>query len=95
MLERKDFGERFENNRAIHQHEFLYPLLQAYDSVALDADIELGGTDQLFNLVLGRDLMERYGKRGQMVLTVPLLEGIDAKLDEKGVVVGAKMSKSA
>ncbi|MBP9112731.1 MAG: tyrosine--tRNA ligase [Polyangiaceae bacterium] len=95
MLERKDFGERFENNRAIHQHEFLYPLLQAYDSVALDADIELGGTDQLFNLVLGRDLMERYGKRGQMVLTVPLLEGIDAKLDEKGLVVGAKMSKSA
>jgi tyrosyl-tRNA synthetase len=95
MLERNDFGERFAEGRAIYQHEFLYPLLQAYDSVALRCDIELGGTDQLFNLLLGRDLMPRYGLTAQMVLTVPLLEGIDAKIDESGKVVGKKMSKSA
>ena len=94
MLERKDFGERFEQNRPIYQHEFLYPLLQGYDSVALRSDIELGGTDQLFNLLVGRDLMGKYGHRPQMVLTMPLLEGIDAKM-ENGVVVGKKMSKSA
>lgn len=94
MLERKDFAQRFEDGRAIHQHEFLYPLLQGYDSVALEDDIELGGTDQLFNLLVGRDLMGKYGQRPQMVMTTPLLEGIDAKMD-KGVVVGAKMSKSA
>lgn len=94
MLERKDFAQRFEEGRAIHQHEFLYPLLQGYDSVALNDDIELGGTDQLFNLLVGRDLMGKYGQRPQMVMTTPLLEGIDAKM-ENGVVVGAKMSKSA
>lgn len=94
MLERKDFAQRFESGRAIYQHEFLYPLLQGYDSVVLDNDIELGGTDQLFNLLVGRDLMSKYGQRPQMVLTTPLLEGIDAKM-ENGVVVGAKMSKSA
>lgn len=94
MLERKDFAQRFEDGRPIYQHEFLYPLLQGYDSVALENDIELGGTDQLFNLLVGRDLMGKYGKRPQMVLTTPLLEGIDAKM-QNGVVVGAKMSKSA
>ncbi|MBX3190310.1 MAG: tyrosine--tRNA ligase [Labilithrix sp.] len=94
MLERKDFAQRFEEGRAIYQHEFLYPLLQGYDSVALDDDIELGGTDQLFNLLVGRDLMSKYGKRPQMVMTTPLLEGTDAKMVD-GVVVGAKMSKSA
>ena len=94
MLERNDFAKRFEENRPIYQHEFLYPLLQGYDSVALSCDIELGGTDQLFNLLVGRDLMSKYGQRPQMVMTTPLLEGIDAKL-ENGVVVGAKMSKSA
>ena len=94
MLERNDFGERFAAHRPIYQHEFLYPLLQAYDSVALKCDIELGGTDQLFNLLLGRDLMPKYGLRGQMVLTTPLLEGTDAKLEE-GKIVGKKMSKSA
>jgi len=94
MLERKDFRQRFDEGRPIHQHEFLYPLLQAYDSVALECDIELGGTDQLFNLLVGRDLMARYGKRPQMVMTTPILEGIDARL-ENGVVVGKKMSKSA
>jgi len=94
MLERNDFGERFAAHKPIYQHEFLYPLLQAYDSVALRCDIELGGTDQLFNLLLGRDLMPKYGQRGQMVLTTPLLEGTDAKV-EGGKIVGKKMSKSA
>jgi len=94
MLERKDFGQRFADNRPIYQHEFLYPLLQGYDSVALKCDIELGGTDQLFNLLVGRDIMPRYGHTAQMVLTTPLLEGTDAKI-ENGVVVGKKMSKSA
>lgn len=94
MLERKDFAQRFENETPIYQHEFLYPLLQGYDSVALENDIELGGQDQLFNLLVGRDLMSKYGQRPQMVLTTPLLEGIDAKIDN-GVVVGKKMSKSA
>ena len=94
MLERNDFAKRYEEGKPIYQHEFLYPLLQGYDSVALECDIELGGTDQLFNLLVGRDLMSKYGQRPQMVLTTPLLEGIDAKM-EGGVVVGAKMSKSA
>ena len=94
MLERNDFGERFAKQKPIYQHEFLYPLLQGYDSVALEADIELGGTDQLFNLLVGRDIMPKYGKRAQMVMTTPILEGIDAKM-EGGKVVGKKMSKSA
>ncbi|MFO0675629.1 MAG: tyrosine--tRNA ligase [Polyangiaceae bacterium] len=95
MLERTDFGQRFAENRPIYQHEFLYPLLQGYDSVALDCDVELGGSDQLFNLLVGRDLMPKYGLKPQIVMTTPLLEGTDAKLDEKGQVVGKKMSKSA
>jgi tyrosyl-tRNA synthetase len=94
MLERRDFRQRFDEQRPIHQHEFLYPLLQAYDSVALDCDIELGGTDQLFNLLMGRDVMARYGKRPQMVLTTPILVGTDGRLQD-GEVVGKKMSKSA
>jgi tyrosyl-tRNA synthetase len=94
MLERNDFAERFASHQAIYQHEFLYPLLQAYDSVALGCDVELGGTDQLFNLLMGRDLMEKYGMKGQMVMTTPILEGLDAKLVD-GKVVGKKMSKSA
>jgi tyrosyl-tRNA synthetase len=94
MLERKDFRQRFDDEKPIHQHEFLYPLLQAFDSVALECDIELGGTDQLFNLTLGRDLMARYGKRPQIVMTTPILEGTDARV-EAGVVTGKKMSKSA
>jgi tyrosyl-tRNA synthetase len=93
VLERDDFGKRFATRRPIYLHEFLYPLLQAYDSVALECDIELGGNDQLFNLMVGRDLMPRYGKTAQIVMTVPLLEGTDAKF-ENGRVVGAKMSKS-
>ncbi len=93
MLERNDFAERFAAQKPIHQHEFLYPLLQGYDSVALVNDIELGGTDQLFNLLVGRDLMPRYGHRRQIVMTTPILEGIDAKM-VNGVVTGKKMSKS-
>ncbi|MBX3183324.1 MAG: tyrosine--tRNA ligase [Polyangiaceae bacterium] len=93
-LERRDFRERFEQSRDIYLHELLYPLLQGYDSVALDADLELGGTDQLFNLMVGRDLMRSYGKRPQLVMTVPILEGLDARLQD-GKVVGKKMSKSA
>lgn len=94
MLERDDFSKRYAENRAIHVHEFLYPLLQAYDSVVLENDVELGGTDQLFNLLVGRDLMPRYGKRPQIVMTTPILEGTNARF-EGGKVVGAKMSKSA
>lgn len=94
MLERNDFSERYESGRPIYQHEFLYPLLQGYDSVALNNDVELGGTDQLFNLLVGRDLMPKYGKRPQIVMTTPLLEGTDARF-ENGKVVGKKMSKSA
>jgi tyrosyl-tRNA synthetase len=93
MLERNDFAQRFAEHKPIYQHEFLYPLLQGYDSVALDNDIELGGTDQLFNLLVGRDIMPKYGKRPQIVMTTPILEGTDARL-ENGKVVGKKMSKS-
>lgn len=94
MLEREDFSKRFADGRPIHIHEFMYPLLQAYDSVVLECDVELGGTDQLFNLLVGRDLMPRYGLRPQIVMTTPLLEGTNARF-EGGKVVGAKMSKSA
>jgi tyrosyl-tRNA synthetase len=85
MLERDDFQKRFAAQQPIAIHELLYPLAQAYDSVALQADFELGGTDQLFNLLVGRDIMREYGLEPQVVLTTPLLEGLD------GV---EKMSKS-
>lgn len=95
MLERDDFHKRFfDEQRPIFIHEFLYPLLQAYDSVAIECDIELGGTDQLFNLLVGRDVMGRYDKRPQLVMTTPILEGTDARVVD-GKVVGPKMSKSA
>ncbi|MGE4560066.1 MAG: tyrosine--tRNA ligase [Desulfobulbus sp.] len=77
MLERDDFKKRFESNRPISIHEFLYPLIQGYDSVAMHADVELGGTDQLFNLLMGRDLQRSRGQEPQVVLTMPLLEGLD------------------
>ena len=77
MLERNDFKQRYGKQEPISIHEFLYPLAQAYDSVALKADVELGGTDQLFNLALGRDIMKSYGLTPQCVLTTPLLEGLD------------------
>ena len=85
MLERDDFAKRYGAQQSIALHEFLYPLVQGYDSVALEADVELGGTDQKFNLLMGRGLQEHYGQKPQIVLTMPLLEGLD------GV---AKMSKS-
>ncbi len=85
MLERDDFSTRYRDSQPIAVHEFLYPLMQGYDSVALKADVELGGTDQKFNLLVGRELQKQYGLEPQIVLTVPLLEGLD------GV---QKMSKS-
>lgn len=86
MLERDDFGKRYQSSKPIAIHEFLYPLIQGYDSVALAADIELGGTDQKFNLLMGRELQKHFGQAPQCVITMPLLEGLD------GV---NKMSKSA
>ena len=77
MLERDDFGKRYKANQPIAIHEFIYPLVQGYDSVALKADIELGGTDQKFNLLMGRELQKHYGQPPQCVLTMPLLEGLD------------------
>ena len=85
MLERDDFNKRYTNNQSIAIHEFLYPLVQGYDSVELKADVELGGTDQKFNLLVGRQLQEAYGQTPQVVITMPILEGLD------GV---QKMSKS-
>jgi tyrosyl-tRNA synthetase len=85
MLERDDFNKRYSNGQSISIHEFLYPLIQGYDSVAMKADVELGGTDQKFNLLVGRQLQESYGQKPQVVLTMPILEGLD------GV---QKMSKS-
>ncbi len=85
MLERDDFHKRYTNGQPIAIHEFLYPLIQGYDSVVLEADVELGGTDQKFNLLMGRELQKSYGKPAQCILTMPILEGLD------GV---QKMSKS-
>ncbi len=85
MLERDDFNKRYNSGQPISIHEFLYPLIQGYDSVAMEADIELGGTDQKFNLLVGRQLQETYGQKAQVVITMPILEGLD------GV---QKMSKS-
>jgi tyrosyl-tRNA synthetase len=85
MLEREDFKQRYQKQQSISIHEFLYPLIQGYDSVVLNADVELGGTDQRFNLLMGRELQREYGQEAQVVLTMPLLEGLD------GV---QKMSKS-
>jgi tyrosyl-tRNA synthetase len=85
MLERDDFNKRYKGGQAIAIHEFLYPLIQGYDSVAMKADVELGGTDQKFNLLVGRELQKAFGQEAQVVLTMPLLEGLD------GV---QKMSKS-
>lgn len=77
MLEREDFNNRYSNNIPIAIHEFLYPLLQGYDSVAMEADVELGGTDQRFNLLMGRELQKHFGQKPQIVITMPLLEGLD------------------
>ncbi|HYL91163.1 MAG TPA: tyrosine--tRNA ligase [Burkholderiales bacterium] len=85
LLERDDFSKRFRNNQPIAVHELLYPLMQGYDSVAMKADVELGGTDQKFNLLVGRELQKDFGQESQCVLTMPLLEGLDGR---------EKMSKS-
>ena len=85
MLERDDFDKRYKSGQSIAVHEFLYPLVQGYDSVAMQADVELGGTDQKFNLLMGRELQRQYGQEPQVILTMPILEGLD------GV---KKMSKS-
>jgi tyrosyl-tRNA synthetase len=85
MLEREDFHKRFHNEKPIALHELLYPLVQGYDSVMLEADVELGGTDQKFNLLVGRELQRAYGQESQVVLTMPILEGLGG---------GQKMSKS-
>jgi tyrosyl-tRNA synthetase len=85
MLERDDFDKRYKSNQSISIHEFLYPLIQGYDSIALDADVELGGTDQKFNLLVGRQLQQVHGKTPQVVITMPILEGLDGS---------QKMSKS-
>src|SRR5881398_1649803 len=77
MMERNDFSERFKANTPISIHEFLYPLMQGYDSVALRSDLELGGTDQKFNLLMGRHLQAEYGQESQCILTMPLIEGLD------------------
>src|ERR1700689_4695491 len=77
LLEREDFHKRFQDEKPISVHELLYPLVQGYDSVALEADVELGGTDQKFNLLVGRELQRSYGQEPQIVLTMPLLEGLD------------------
>ncbi|HXU56226.1 MAG TPA: tyrosine--tRNA ligase, partial [Casimicrobiaceae bacterium] len=77
MLERDDFARRYREGQPIAVHEFLYPLAQGYDSVALQADVELGGTDQKFNLLVGRELQRHYGQEPQCILTLPLLEGLD------------------
>lgn len=77
MLERDDFAKRYRENRPIAVHEFLYPLIQGYDSVELQADVEIGGTDQKFNLLVGRELQKQYGQEPQVVITVPILEGLD------------------
>ncbi|MHB1250453.1 MAG: tyrosine--tRNA ligase, partial [Polaromonas sp.] len=77
MMERNDFHDRFKAGTPISVHEFLYPLLQGYDSVALKSDLELGGTDQKFNLLMGRHLQQEYGQEPQCILTMPLLEGLD------------------
>ena len=77
MLERDDFSKRFRGNQPIAIHEFLYPLMQGYDSVAMKSDVELGGTDQKFNLLVGRELQRHHGQSPQCILTMPLLEGLD------------------
>ncbi len=93
MLERDDFKRRFHSGQSISVHEFLYPLVQGYDSVALKTDVELGGTDQLFNLLVGRHMMKEYGLEPQCIVTTPLLEGLDGHMED-GALVGQKMSKS-
>ena len=91
MLEREDFHQRISNGKPVGLHEFLYPIMQAYDSVSLRADVELGGTDQRFNLLMGRDLQREFGQEPQVVMMMPLLEGTDGV--EKMSKVSATISQ--
>jgi tyrosyl-tRNA synthetase len=96
IMERDDFAKRFKANTPISIHEFLYPLMQGYDSVALKSDIELGGTDQKFNLLVGRELQKSYGQEQQCILTMPLLEGLDGveKMSKsKGNYIGVRRAR--
>lgn len=93
MMERDDFKKRWQEHASISLHELLYPLAQGYDSVHLECDVELGGTDQLFNLLVARELMREWGQRPQIVMTTPILEGLSARFED-GRIVGDKMSKS-
>ncbi len=94
MMERDDFAKRWSEHAPISLHELLYPLAQGYDSVHLACDVELGGTDQLFNLLVGRRLMREHGLTPQIVMTTPILEGLNARVEKDGTIVGDKMSKS-
>src|SRR5258708_6768203 len=94
MLEREEFHKRFHEEKPIHMHEMLYSICQGYDSVALEADVELGGTDQKFNLLMGRNLQRDYGQPSQIVLTMPILEGTDGvqKMSKSTTITSASMS---
>ncbi|RYD06819.1 hypothetical protein N752_02120 [Desulforamulus aquiferis] len=91
MLEREDFTKRFKENLPISIHEFFYPLMQGYDSVALEADVELGGTDQKFNLLMGRTLQKEFGQEPQIALMMPILEGLDGvnKMSKSLAIISA------
>lgn len=95
LLERSDFAKRFEAKSPISVMEFLYPLLQGYDSVAVEADVELGGSDQLWNLMMGRVVQERYGQRPQVAMTMPLLVGTDGvqKCRSRSAITSGSMSQ--
>ncbi len=93
MLERNDFLNRFKSNLSISMHEFIYPILQGYDSLKINADIEIGGSDQLFNLLIGRNIMKKFNIIPQCILTLPIIEGTDAK-EVNGILIGNKMSKT-
>ena len=97
MLDRKDFLTRFRAEQDISLHELLYPLAQGYDSVALNCDVELGGTDQKFNLLMGRELQRDYGQQPQIVLMTPILEGLDGvqKMSSRSAMRSGSMSRRA
>ena len=95
MLEREDFHKRFQEEKPIAMHELLYPMAQGYDSVALEADVELGGTDQKFNLLVGRQLQRDYNQLPQIVLTMPLLEGTRRRAEDVEVLGNTSASRGA
>jgi len=91
MLERDDFENRYRSGQPISMHELLYPLAQGYDSVVLETDVEMGGTDQKFNLLVGRNLQQHYGQESQVIITLPLLEGLERRA--KNVQVAAQLRR--